>query len=240
MMKPRPIRIAIGDDHSIVREGLRAVLSREPELEIAREVRNWNEAVKRALKTKPDVAVLDLHMGGSFASDGASTIRENSPSTRVIIYSAFSTDEELYPTKSFPPAPRGRCQGQSGSKDLIACIRAVCRGETWVHPLAATRLAERITAAKLTPREIDVLQLMVAGKSNKEIGSSLDVTAGTVKVHVNHIFGKLGVAGRVEAIGVALRRGLVHLLGDQDSAAAYPELGAILTSLAAPNPAPKC
>jgi two-component system, NarL family, response regulator len=233
MKKPRSTHILIGDDHSIVREGLQAVLSREPDMEISGEARNWDEAITRVLETRPDVAVLDLHMGGSFsAAEGIAVICKKSPGTRAIIYSAFSTDEEVY--EVFSAGVRGYVlKGESGRKDLVACIRAVCRGETWIHPLAATRLAERMTAANLTPRETDVLRLMVAGKSNKEIGSSLDVTAGTVKVHVNHIFGKLGVAGRVEAIGVALRRGLVHLIGNPESGTVLPNRNGIHASSSA-------
>lgn len=226
MKRSAPIRVLIGDDHSIVREGLKAVLSREPELEISGEARNWDEAVKRVLETRPDIAVLDLHMGESSAAQGIAAIREKSPSTHVIIYSAFTTNEEVH--EVFSVGAQGYVlKGESGWKDLVVCIRAVCRGETWIHPLAATRLAERMTAARLTSREIDVLRLMVAGKSNKEIGSSLDVTAGTVKVHVNHILSKLGVAGRVEAIGVAVRRGLVHLLDSQESGALLPNRNGI-------------
>ena len=86
------------------------------------------------------------------------------------------------------------------------------QGEMWIHPYAATRLAERMTESNLTSREKEVLRLMAVGKSNKEIGSSLDVTEGTVKVHVNHILAKLGVTGRVEAIMTALQRGFVHLV----------------------------
>src|ERR1700740_2166346 len=95
----------------------------------------------------------------------------------------------------------------------FACMHP-CRlqGEMWIHPVAAARLAERMTSPNLTSREIEILQLLALGKSNKEIGSSLDVTKGTIKVHVNHILATLGVTGRVEAIRVAVQRGLVHLL----------------------------
>jgi two-component system, NarL family, response regulator len=229
MRNPPAIRVLIGDDHSIVREGLKALLSREPKLEISGEAHSWDDALKRVLETRPDVAVLDLHMGDGSASDAIAAIREKSPRTRIIIYSAFSTDEEVY--QVFAAGVHGYVlKGESGREDLLACIRAVARGETWIHPTAAARLAERMTSAKLTYREMQVLQLVVAGQSNKEIGSSLDITAGTVKVHVNHILSKLGVAGRVEAIGVAVRRGLVRLLASQDSATVLPERSGIQAS----------
>ncbi|MGA7921598.1 MAG: response regulator transcription factor [Candidatus Acidiferrales bacterium] len=212
MKTPRSIRAVIADDHSIVREGLAAVINREPDMEVVGEARNWPEAIDQVLQNRPDVAVLDLHMRGMEPADGVATLREKFPAAQIIIYSAFSTDEEVY--QVFSAGARGYIvKGDSGREDLLVCIRAVLRGETWVHPSAAARLAARMTAPNLTQREREVLGLMVVGKSNKEIGSSLDVTEGTVKVHVNHILAKLGVTGRVEAIMAAARRGFVHLVG---------------------------
>ncbi len=212
MKTPRSIRAVIADDHSIVREGLAAVINREPDMEVVGEARNWPEAVDQVLQNRPNIAVLDLHMRGMEPADGVATLREKFPAAQIIIYSAFSTDEEVY--QVFSAGARGYIvKGDSGREDLLVCIRAVLRGETWIHPSAAARLAARMTAPNLTRREREVLRLMVVGKSNKEIGSSLDVTEGTVKVHVNHILAKLGVTGRVEAIMAAARRGFVHLVG---------------------------
>jgi len=206
----------IADDHSIVREGLSAVINRETDLEVVAEARNWPEAVAKVLELRPEIAVLDLHMRGMEAADGIATIRKRYPASRIIAYSAFSTDEEVY--EVFSAGAQGYVlKGESGREDMLQCIRAVSRGETWVHPLAAGRLAARAAAPGLTPREIDVLHLMVVGKSNKEIGSSLDVTEGTVKVHVNHILTKLGAAGRVEATILAVQRGFVRLMGNRQS-----------------------
>lgn len=218
MKEPSCIHVVIADDHSIVREGLSAVINREPEMEVIAEARNWPEAVDKVIQHRPEIAVLDLHMRGMEPTDGIAEIRRKYPESRIIAYSAFSTDEEVY--QVFSAGARGYVlKGESGREDLLQCIRAVSRGETWVHPLAAGRLAARATAPNLTPREIDVLHLMVVGKSNKEIGSSLSVTEGTVKVHVNHILTKLGVAGRVEATIVAVQRGFVRLMGHRDSQA---------------------
>jgi two-component system NarL family response regulator len=138
-------------------------------------------------------------------------LRKKLPTAQLIIFSAFGTDEEVY--QVLCEGARGYVlKGESGREDLLTCIRAVSSGELWIHPYAATKLAERMTESNLTSREKEVLRLMAVGKSNKEIGSSLDVTEGTVKVHVNHILAKLGVAGRVEAIMIALQRGFVHLV----------------------------
>jgi two-component system, NarL family, response regulator len=216
MKKPASIRVVIADDHSIVREGLTAVINREPDMEVVAEARTWTEAVELILENRPEVSVLDLHMRGINPAQGIATIREKHPSTQVIIYSAFSTDEEVY--QVFCAGARGYVlKGESAREDLLACIRAVSRGETWIHPFAASRLAERMAAPNLTPRETEVLRLIVVGKSNKEIGSSLDVAEGTVKVHVNHILSKLGAAGRVEAIMVAVQRGFVHLMSERSA-----------------------
>ena len=213
MKTTRTIHVVIADDHSIVREGLTAVINREPDMEVVAEARNWPEAVEQVLQNRPDIAVLDLHMRGMEPADGITSLREKLPAAHIIIYSAFSTDEEVY--QVFSAGAQGYIvKGESGREDLLVCIRAVSRGEMWIHPFAAARLAARMSAPNLTAREKEVLRLMVVGKSNKEIGTSLDVTEGTVKVHVNHILAKLGVAGRVEAILVAARRGFVHLVGD--------------------------
>ncbi|MFZ3214546.1 MAG: response regulator transcription factor [Candidatus Acidiferrales bacterium] len=210
---PRSLHIVIADDHSIVREGLTAVINREPDMEVVAEARSWPEAVDQVVRKRPEIAVLDLHMRGMDPADGVAALRERFPPAQIIIYSAFSTDEEVY--QVFSAGARGYIvKGESGRDDLLVCIRAVSRGELWIHPSAAARLAARMTSPNLTAREVEVLRLIVIGKSNKEIGSALDVTEGTVKVHVNHILSKLGVTGRVEAIMAAVRRGFVHLAGN--------------------------
>lgn len=205
------IRIVVADDHAFVREGLIAILNRVPDVEVVGQASNWPAAIKEVIHQRPEIAVMDLHMRGMEPVEGVATLREKFPAAQVIIFSAFGTDEEVY--QVLCAGARGYVlKGESGREDLLTCIRAVARGEIWIHPIAAARLAERMTAPTLTERELEVLRLMAVGKSNKEIGSSLDVTEGTVKVHVNHILAKLGVAGRVEAIMVAVQRGFVHLM----------------------------
>lgn len=217
MKKPRSIRIVIADDHSIVREGLAAAISREPDMAVVGQARNWPDVIEQVLQNRPDIAVLDLHMGGMDPAAGVTVLREKIPTTQIIIFSAFGADEEVF--QVIRAGARGYVlKGESGREDLLACIRAVWRGEIWIHPVAATRLAERMTTPTLTSREMEIMQLMALGKSNKEIGTSLDVTEGTVKVHVTHILAKFGVTGRVEAIRVAVQRGFAHLLvGAQES-----------------------
>jgi two-component system, NarL family, response regulator len=211
MKKPHSIPIVIADDHAIMREGIAAIVSREPDMEVVAHAGNWPEAIELVVQNQPKIAILDLHMSGMEPAEGVATLRKKFPAAQIIIFSAFGTYEEIYEVLCV--GARGYVlKGESGREDLLNCIRAVSRGEMWIHPFAASRLAERMTAPSLTSREKEVLHLMAVGKSNKEIGSSLDVTEGTVKVHVNHILAKLGVTGRVEAIVVAVQRGFVHMM----------------------------
>ncbi len=211
--KPPSIHVVIADDHAMMREGLMAVINREPDMQVLAQARNWPEAIEQILQHRPEIAILDLHMHGMEPIEGIATLREKTPAVHIVIFSAFGTDEEVF--QVLRAGARGYVlKGESGREDLITCLRSVAGGEIWIHPVAATRLAERVTTPDLTPREIEVLRLMAVGKSNKEIGSALDVTEGTVKVHVNHILAKLGVTGRVEAIMVAAQRGLVPLVED--------------------------
>ena len=122
MKTPRSIRAVIADDHSIVREGLAAVINREPDMEVVGEARNWPEAIDQVLQNRPDVAVLDLHMRGMEPADGVATLREKFPAAQTIIYSAFSTDEEVYQVFS------------AGARGYIVKGRLGPRGLARVHP----------------------------------------------------------------------------------------------------------
>jgi len=131
---------------------------------------------------------------------------------KIITFTAADTQEEVY--QALRAGAHGYVvNGESTRDDFLRCIRVVFGGELWIHPLAAVKLAQRMKSEPLTAREKDVLQLVVAGKSNKEIGSALNVTEGTVKVHLSHIFAKLGVSGRLASVGMAIQRGLANLSG---------------------------
>ena len=149
-------------------------------------------------------------MRGMEPAEGIAAVRRKAPDLPIIIFSAFSADDEVY--EVLRAGVRGYVlKGESGREDLLTCIRAVIAGETWIHTIVATRLADRSMMPNLTARELEVLRQLAMGKSNKEIGLALKVTEGTIKVHVNHIFTKLGVSGRVEAIMLAAQRGIVPL-----------------------------
>ena len=148
MEKSCRIHVVIADDHSIVREGLSAVIHREPDMELVAEARTWPEAVDKVLQTLPEIAVLDLHMRGMEPAEGIATIRAKCPASRD--YCIFGIQHGRGSLRGILAGARGYVlKGESGREDLLQCIHAVSRGETWVHPLAAGRLAARATAPEL-------------------------------------------------------------------------------------------
>jgi two-component system NarL family response regulator len=201
--------ILIADDHPVVREGLRALIARRPDMTVVAEASNGREALDEAIRHKPDVARLDLRMPELEGADLIGAIAHRVPETRIVVLSTFAGDEDIY--AALRAGAKAYMLKDSPRDDLLACIRAVCSGNTWISPTAAATLATRVGTPELTPREKDVLRLMAAGKSNREIGVELRVAEGTVKAHVSRIFGKLNVSARTEAVTQAVRRGLVHL-----------------------------
>ena len=136
-------------------------------------------------------------------------IRELDPRARVIILTTYDTDEEI--SRALKAGAKAYVLKDISADDLITCIRDVLAGKTYLAPAAAAKLAEGVTRVQLTPRELSTLQLMADGKANKEIATALGISDRTVKTHLGHLFEKLGVTSRTEAIGVATRRGLVRL-----------------------------
>ena len=203
------IRVLIADDHPVVREGLRILISRREDMEVVAEATNGRETLSEAVRHKPDVALLDLRMPELDGADLITALTTRLPETKVIILSTFAGDEDIY--SALRAGARAYLLKDSSREDMLTCIRTVHAGEAWISPGAAARLATRLGAPELTPREKDVLRLLVGGKSNKEIGNVLRVAEGTVKAHVSRIFGKLAVTARTEAVAEAVRRGLVRL-----------------------------
>jgi len=203
-----PIRILLADDHPIVLEGLSALVSRAPDMDVVAEAKNGREALEQAARHHPDVALIDLRMP---EMDGVSVmlaLREHAPEVRVVILSTFSGDEDVY--RALRAGARAYLLKDTAREELLSCIRSVHAGAAWVSPAAAARLTARLGASELTPREQEVLALIAAGRNNREIADQLRVAEGTVKAHVNRILSKLHVSSRAEAITVAVRRGLVH------------------------------
>lgn len=198
------LTILISDDHAVVREGLAAMLSRRAEMQVVAEASNGLHAVELALKHKPDVLLMDLRMPQMGGVEAIRTIRAEWPDARVIVLTTYDGDEDIY--RALQAGAKGYLLKDTPREELLEAIRAVHAGRKHIPPEVAAKLAERLTSETLTEREQEVLQLIVAGQSNKEIGASLNITEGTVKVHVNSLLGKLGVSDRTQAVTEALRR----------------------------------
>ncbi|SEM72059.1 response regulator [Nonomuraea pusilla] len=205
------IRLLIVDDHPIVRDGLRAVLGREPDLEIAGEAGDGEEAVRLTARLAPDVVLLDLRMPGLAGVAAIRALRaagEGEP-PRVLVLTTFDTDvlpaleagADGYLLKDAPP------------EELARAVRATHRGETVLAPAAAGRLADHVrrpARGVLTGRELEVLRLVAGGATNREAAAELFISEASVKTHLLHVYAKLDVRDRAAAVGEAYRRGLLH------------------------------
>jgi two-component system, NarL family, response regulator len=178
-------------------------------MSVVAEASAWPEAIRRVISHSPEIALLDLRMPGMSAGDGVSVLHRKCPGVGMVLVSAFDADEEVYSV--IRAGARGFLLKDCTREELRECVRAVYEGKTWLAPGPAANLASRVQTPELTGRQMQILELVTEGKTNKEVGDSLNLTEGTVKVHVNHIFGKLGVGNRTAAIRKGLQRGLVRL-----------------------------
>lgn len=205
----RQIRIIIADDHPVVREGLGALVKSQPDMTVVSEAANGRQAMQQFLLHRPDVVLLDLRMPDMNGIEALHAILEQDPKARIIVLSTYGGDEEIY--GAFRAGAKAYLLKDSPRDQLLQSIRTVHQGQLSIPPEIGARLAASMQLKKLTDRELEILSGMVAGQSNKEIGSSLGITEGTVKVHIGHLFKKLGATGRTEAVRIALQRGFVHL-----------------------------
>ena len=209
MAKPKPIRILVADDHHVVRSGLAASLGLEDDFEIVGEAESGTQAIALYPQTAPDVVLMDLRMADGGGIESTAALRAKVPDARVIIYTTFDGDEDVY--RAVQAGARGYLLKSAPRGELLAAIRAVAAGERYRPPALAQRLAERVSGPDVSEREIEVLRLISAGKSNKEIGATLHIAEDTVKRHVSNILTKLGVSDRAQAATEAIRRGFLHL-----------------------------
>ncbi len=205
----KPIRILIADDHHVVRSGLAASLGLEDDLEIVGEAENGAQAITIFRETNPDVVLMDLRMAGGSGIETTAALRTEAPDARVIIYTTFDGDEDVY--RAVQAGARGYLLKSAPRTELLAAVRSVAAGERYLPPELAKRLAARVSGPDVSEREIEVLRLISAGKSNKEIGALLHIAEDTVKRHVSNILMKLGVSDRAQAATEAIRRGFLHL-----------------------------
>jgi DNA-binding NarL/FixJ family response regulator len=203
------ITVLIADDHSVVREGLVSLITRKTDMTVVGEAGNGREAVDLWKQHHPDVLLLDLRMPELDGVGAIKEIRSGDEKARIIVLTTFDGDEDIY--RAIQAGAKGYLLKDAPREALMDCIRRVHAGETCVPVHLAAKLAQRVGGETLSEREIDVLKLMAQGKSNKEIGSALFISEGTVKSHVKAIFAKMNVISRTEAVATATRRGLIQL-----------------------------
>ena len=202
------IRILIVEDHHVVRQGLVALLKTVPDMAVVAEARDGKEGVRLFREHKPDVTVMDLRLPVLSGVEAITEIRAGDPTARIIVLTTFDGDEDIY--RALQAGARGYLLKDMFGEELMDAIRTVHAGRTRIPPAIAERLAERMGGPSLTARELEVLHAIVAGRSNKEIGSELGISEATVKTHINSILSKLGVTDRTQAATTALQRGIVH------------------------------
>ena len=201
--------VLVADDHALLRTGVANIINQEPDLFVVAEAGTGAEAVAAYERHRPDVTLLDLRMPIMEGVEAVRQIRDRDPLARVIVLTTYDTDEEI--ARALKAGAKAYVLKDISADELVRCIRDVLGGKTYLAPAAAAKLAEGVTRVQLTPREMATLRLMADGKSNKEIAGDLAISERTVKTHLGHLFEKLGVASRTEAIKVATRRGLVRL-----------------------------
>jgi DNA-binding NarL/FixJ family response regulator len=207
--KKERIRILIADDHSVVREGLVSLVKRKSDMVVVAEAGNGREAVELWKEHRPDVTLLDLRMPELDGVGAIEEIRELDENAQIVVLTTYDGDEDIY--RAIKAGAKAYLLKDTARDALVETVRRVHAGETYLPPQLAAKLAERVSGQALSPREIEVLQRMAVGKSNKEIGTELFISEGTVKTHIKSIFSKLDVVSRTEAVATATRRGLIQL-----------------------------
>jgi DNA-binding NarL/FixJ family response regulator len=201
--------VLVVDDHALLRTGVANIINQESDLRVIAEASNGLEAVEAFERYRPDVTLLDLRMPVMEGVEAVRQIRERDPHAKVIVLTTYDTDEDI--SRALKAGAKAYVLKDISADGLIECIHDVLAGKTYLAPAAAAKLAEGITRVQLTPRELATLRLIADGKANKEIASELGISERTVKTHLGHLFEKLGVTSRTEAVKIATRRGLVRL-----------------------------
>lgn len=197
------------DDQAVVRQGFVSLIGTVADMEVIAEGTNGQQAIDLYREHKPDVMLIDLRMPVLSGVEAIAAIRKEFSGARLIVLTTYDGDEDIY--RSLQAGAQGYLLKDVFFEDLEEAIRKVHAGSRRIPSEVAERLAERMSGSDLTGRELEVLQQIVAGKSNKEIGTHLNISEATVKSHINNILSKLGVSDRTQAATTALQRGIVHL-----------------------------
>ena len=207
------IRLVIADDHPIVRAGLQALLGMEADFEVVAEAATPDQAVDAAERENPDVVLMDLQFGTGSSGTGADAtrrIRSLDAAPYVLVLTNYDCDADIL--GAVEAGASGYLLKDAPPRELVAAVRAAAAGESALAPVIATRLLDRMRAPQisLSAREMEVLDLVAAGRSNGDVAAALFVSETTVKSHLAHIFSKLGVASRTAAVSAARNRGILR------------------------------
>lgn len=203
------IRILIVDDHNVVRQGLHALLNTVPSFTVVAQASSQQEAVLLYQQHRPDVTLMDLRLQQGSGAEAIQELRRLDGKARIIVLTTYDGDEDIF--KALQAGAKSYLLKGSSSEELVEAIHKVHSGKQYIPHAVAARLAERVGAEELTGREMDVLQQIVLGKSNKEIAQQLGISEATVKSHINNLLGKLMVEDRTQAAITAIQRGLVRV-----------------------------
>ncbi len=214
------IRIMIVDDHAVVRKGIQALLATEPSLEVIGEAEDGLQAVTLFEELKPDVLLLDLLMPRMSGIEVIRELKGKYKNVKILVLTSFAADEQVFP--AIKAGALGYLLKDTQPEDLIEAIRQVYKGESSLSPSVARKVLEEVfrpgdkplSPDPLTNRELEVLQVLAKGKSNREIGKILSITEATVRTHVSNILAKLHLASRTEAALYAIKEGMAKLDGD--------------------------
>ena len=218
VMQPRPIptiqpstviRVMIADDHPALREGLSALLERQADLQVVAMAADGEEAIALVATHQPDVILMDLRMPRLEGADAVAAICTQWPEARIIILTTYDGDEDIY--RALRAGAKGYLLKDAPCEELFTALRQVHRGQKYIMSQVAQKLTDRFQSSELTDRELEVLQLLVQGNTNRDISAALRVAEGTVKFHVRNILDKLGAGDRTQAVTIALKRGLARL-----------------------------
>jgi DNA-binding NarL/FixJ family response regulator len=205
-----PIKLLIADDHPVVRDGLSAMFSRDPEFEVVAEAADGAEAVRLAQVYEPDVILMDLRMPGMDGLTAIIELARRGVAARVLVLTTYDTDSHVMP--AIDAGATGYLLKDAPRDELLRAVRAAAHGQAVLSPSVATRLMSRFRApgpGPLSHRELEVLELVAAGNTNREAAARLFLSEATVKTHLMNIYAKLGVSDRAAAVGEAFNRGLL-------------------------------
>ena len=203
------VRVLVADDHPVVRQGIMANVKPQGDMTVVAEAGDGVEALELIKEQLPDVVMLDLRMPRMDGLDVLKEVNKSRLPCKVIIMTTFDSEEDVQ--RAMKAGARGYLLKDSTQEEILDAIRRVSLGETYLPARIVQKVAEGMRKPELSPREVEVLQWVAAGKSNKEIGAQLFIAEGTVKTHVKNVLEKLAVVGRTAAIREAVHRGLVRL-----------------------------